>query len=128
MRDVTEKPGGLPLMSHALLGTWCRRRGRTLTLVAYQAAGGVHGALTRTAEELYARLAPGQAEAARRILLRLITAGEGSQDTSRPADRAELRVVSATNEAADTAPVLELPARARLARWTATRCTWLTRR
>ncbi|MGW3204100.1 nSTAND1 domain-containing NTPase [Streptomyces sp. NPDC001135] len=90
VEEVTEKPGGLPLMSHALLETWRRRRGRALTLYAYEAAGGVHGALSRTAEELYARLPAHQAVRAQRILLRLITPGEGAQDTRRPADRAEL--------------------------------------
>ncbi|MER6029517.1 helix-turn-helix domain-containing protein [Streptomyces sp. NPDC001851] len=90
VEDVTEKPGGLPLMSHALLETWRRRQGRALTLSAYEAAGGVQGAISRTAEELYARLPVHQAVCARRILLRLITPGEGVQDTRRPADRAEL--------------------------------------
>ncbi|MCK7622453.1 WD40 repeat domain-containing protein [Streptomyces sp. RS10V-4] len=113
IEDVAEEPGGLPLMSHALLETWRRRRGRTLTLAAYEAAGGVHGALTRTAEELYTRLSAEQAEVARRILLRLITPGEGAQDTSRPAEHAELRALSATGRPAFTA-VLEQLARARL--------------
>ncbi|RPE38927.1 WD40 repeat protein [Streptomyces sp. Ag109_O5-1] len=114
VEDVAEEPGGLPLMSHALLETWRRRRGRTLTLAAYEAAGGVHGALTRTAEELYTRLSPERAEVARRILLRLITPGEGAQDTSRPAEHAELQALSATGQSADTASVLEQLARARL--------------
>ncbi|MFI1764994.1 helix-turn-helix domain-containing protein [Streptomyces sp. NPDC020800] len=114
IEDVAEEPGGLPLMSHALLETWRRRKGRTLSLAAYRAAGGVHGALTRTAEELYGRLSPEQAETARRILLRLITPGEGAQDTSRPADHAELQAQSSTASPADTAPVLERLARARL--------------
>ncbi|PBC92414.1 WD40 repeat protein [Streptomyces sp. Ag82_O1-15] len=114
VEDVAEEPGGLPLMSHALLETWRRRKGRTLTLVAYEAAGGVHGALTRTAEELYGRLSPEQAEAARRILLRLITPGEGAQDTSRPANRAELQAQDAPDQPGDTASVLEQLARARL--------------
>ncbi|WP_067008497.1 helix-turn-helix domain-containing protein [Streptomyces cellostaticus] len=114
VEDVAEEPGGLPLMSHALLETWRRRKGRTLTLAAYRAAGGVHGALTRTAEELYDQLSPEQAEIARRILLRLITPGEGAQDTSRPADHTELQARSATASPTDTAPVLERLARARL--------------
>ncbi|MCK7627977.1 WD40 repeat domain-containing protein [Streptomyces sp. RS10V-4] len=114
VEDVAEEPGGLPLMSHALLETWRRRRGRTLTLAAYEAAGGVHGALTRTAEELYTRLSPERADVARRILLRLITPGEGAQDTSRPAEHAELQVLSAAGQSADTASVLEQLARARL--------------
>src|SRR5690606_32928594 len=76
--EVEGAPGALPLMSHALLETWRHRRGRTLTEAAYEAAGGVHGAVVRTAEEVYGRLTPAQAESARRILLRLVTPGEGS--------------------------------------------------
>ncbi|MGW5258219.1 nSTAND1 domain-containing NTPase [Streptomyces sp. NPDC004012] len=114
VEDVADEPGGLPMMSHALLETWRRRKGRTLALAAYETAGGVHGALTRTAEELYSGLSPNQAETARRILLRLITPGEGAQDTSRPADHTELEAHSATDEPADTASVLEQLARARL--------------
>ncbi|WP_329359249.1 nSTAND1 domain-containing NTPase [Streptomyces sp. NBC_01483] len=108
--DVGAEPGGLPLMSHALLETWRRRQGRMLTRVAYDAAGGVHGALARTAEELYSRLRPEQARTARRIMLRLITPGAGTQDTSRPVDRAEL----APGGAGDAAIVVEQLARARL--------------
>ncbi|MFD8390905.1 helix-turn-helix domain-containing protein [Streptomyces sp. NPDC059680] len=114
VEDVAEEPGGLPLMSHALLETWRRRKGRTLTLAAYEAAGGVHGALTRTAEELYTRLSPERAEVARRVLLRLITPGEGAQDTSRPTEHAELQALSAAGQSADTASLLEQLARARL--------------
>ncbi|NGO69434.1 hypothetical protein [Streptomyces boncukensis] len=88
--DVADELGGLPLMSHALLETWRRRKGRTLSLAAYEAVGGVNGAIAHSAEEVYTRLPTRQAEAARRILLRLITPGEGTQDTRRPASRAEL--------------------------------------
>jgi WD40 repeat protein/DNA-binding SARP family transcriptional activator len=75
--DVRGRPGGLPLLSTALLDTWERRRGRTLTHAGYLAAGGVSGALTRLAESAYARLAPAGQEAARRILVRLAETGEG---------------------------------------------------
>ncbi|MFI1539205.1 nSTAND1 domain-containing NTPase [Streptomyces anandii] len=88
--DVSERPGGLPLMSHALLETWRRRKGRVLTLAGYRAAGGVDGALAGTAEDLYTRLSTDQAVCAQRILLRLITPGQGVPDTQRPADREEL--------------------------------------
>ncbi|MFE0388395.1 helix-turn-helix domain-containing protein [Streptomyces bungoensis] len=90
IEDVGGEPGGLPLMSHALLETWRRRRGRALTLAAYRAAGGVEGAIARTAEDLYVRLSAEQARSARAILLRLIAPGEGTQDTRRPAARGEL--------------------------------------
>ncbi|CAL9424968.1 nSTAND1 domain-containing NTPase [Streptomyces sp. enrichment culture] len=90
LRDAEGEPGALPLVSHALLETWRRRKGRALTLQAYEAAGGVHGAVAQTAEDVYTRLSPHQAALARRILLRLIAPGEGAQDTRRPAPRAEL--------------------------------------
>ncbi|MEP6895738.1 MAG: BTAD domain-containing putative transcriptional regulator, partial [Chloroflexota bacterium] len=44
LRDVGDEPGALPLLSHALLETWKRRAGHTLTLKGYADAGGVHGA------------------------------------------------------------------------------------
>ncbi|WP_431042094.1 hypothetical protein ACQUSR_09375 [Streptomyces sp. P1-3] len=107
--EVADEPGGLPLMSHALLETWRRRRGRTLTEEAYEAVGGVHGAIAATAERVHGELSPRQADLARRLLLRLITPGEGAQDTRRPAERAELET-----GAGDASVVLERLVRARL--------------
>ncbi|WP_438818302.1 nSTAND1 domain-containing NTPase, partial [Streptomyces clavuligerus] len=108
VEETAAEPGGLPLMSHALLEVWHRRRGRTLTLAAYEAVGGIHGAVADTAEHTYQRLTPEQARHARRILLRLITPGQGAPDTRRPAPRAEL-------ETADgAAAVCEHLSRARL--------------
>ncbi|MFK4070020.1 hypothetical protein [Streptomyces sp. NPDC029674] len=111
--DVSDEPGGLALMSHALLETWRRRSGRVLVESAYDAAGGVHGAIARTAEDLYASLSPGQAETARRILLRLVSPGEGSQDTRCPADRGEVTTLG-PGPVNDAGAVLERLARARL--------------
>jgi WD40 repeat protein/transcriptional regulator with XRE-family HTH domain len=88
--EVSDRPGALPMLSHTLLETWRRRRGRTLTLAAYEETGGVEGAIAATAEQLYAGLSPAQARTARRILLRLIAPGDGTADTRRPAERAEL--------------------------------------
>ncbi|MGK5629365.1 nSTAND1 domain-containing NTPase [Streptomyces sp. URMC 123] len=110
IEETGSEPGGLPLLSHALLETWRRRHGRTLTLAGYEAAGGIHGAIAQTAEDLYHSLSHEQAAHARRILLRLITPGEGAPDTRRPVDRGELD----TNDPVDTEPVLERLARSRL--------------
>ncbi|MEV6546339.1 hypothetical protein [Streptomyces sp. NPDC051665] len=88
--DVLDRPGALPMLSHALLETWKRRRSRLLTLAAYQAAGGVRGAIAATADEVYEQMSPPSAVAARQLLLRLIEPGRGTVDTRRPLTRAEL--------------------------------------
>ncbi|MEU0413465.1 helix-turn-helix domain-containing protein [Streptomyces griseorubiginosus] len=90
VEEVVDRPGALPMLSHALLETWRRRRGRILTLAAYEAAGGVQGAIAATAEHTYGALSPGQADIAQKLLLRLITPGEGAPDTRRSVTRAEL--------------------------------------
>ncbi|WUH92719.1 hypothetical protein OG900_23160 [Streptomyces sp. NBC_00433] len=126
VREAEKEPGSLPLVSHALLETWRRRRGRALTEEMYEAAGGIHGAIAATAESLYGRLSPSQAATARRIFLRLVTPGDGAQDTRRPTDRAELEPASGAGAApaaggdpggpgsGETAVVLELLVQARL--------------
>ncbi|WP_445519977.1 nSTAND1 domain-containing NTPase [Streptomyces sp. NEAU-174] len=111
--EVDGEPGALPLMSHALLETWYRRKGRALSLTAYEAVGGIHGAVAQTAEDLYTDLSSDQAACARRILLRLVTPGEGAQDTRRPAPREELETATSATSAA-TAAVLERLVKARL--------------
>jgi WD40 repeat protein/DNA-binding XRE family transcriptional regulator len=90
IRDVGEQPGTLPLLQYALTELFERRQGRVLTGAAYQASGGVSGALARRAEELYAGLERAGREAARQLFLRLITPGEGAEDTRRRVLRAEL--------------------------------------
>jgi WD40 repeat protein/DNA-binding SARP family transcriptional activator len=75
--EVAEEPGGLPLLSCALLESWQHRQGRTLTVAAYRQAGGVRGAVARLAERAWLGLAPDQQAVARRILLRLAGPGEG---------------------------------------------------
>ncbi|MFE6867724.1 helix-turn-helix domain-containing protein [Kitasatospora sp. NPDC057692] len=114
IEEIDGEPGGLPLLSHALLETWRRRKGRALTEAAYEAAGGVNGAIARTAERAYDGLTPEQATTARRILLRLATPGDGAQDTGRPADRTELESLGTGDTGTGTAAVLEDLARARL--------------
>jgi WD40 repeat protein/DNA-binding SARP family transcriptional activator len=75
--EVADEPGGLPLLSCALLESWQHRHGRTMTLAAYQQAGGVRGAVARLAERAWSGLDAEQKQAARRILLRLAGPGEG---------------------------------------------------
>lgn len=112
VEEITDAPGGLPLLSHVLLETWRRRRGKTLTLAGYEAAGGLDGAIAKTAEDVYGRFTGAEAVTARRVLLRLITPGDGTPDTRRPADRAELEATGTGRE--EVAEVLEALTRARL--------------
>ncbi|MET8079675.1 hypothetical protein [Streptomyces sp. NPDC005303] len=88
--DIIDQPGGLPMLSHVLLETWRRRKGRLLTLAAYEAAGGVHGAIATSAEEVYGQLTAAQARTARQLLLRMVEPGQGTPDTRRPLGRPEL--------------------------------------
>ncbi|MFJ2257015.1 helix-turn-helix domain-containing protein [Streptomyces sp. NPDC087844] len=103
------RPGVMPLLAHALLETWRRRRGNALTLNGYQATGGMEGALTRTAEEFHGSLTPPQQRVARKLFLRLTALGEGTEDTKRRLPRGEL-----DTQAADVAVVLERAVRARI--------------
>ncbi|MEU5311256.1 hypothetical protein [Streptomyces sp. NPDC021562] len=91
VEEAADQPGALPMLSHALRETWRRRRSGVLTLAAYEAAGGIHGAIAAAAEEVYGGLTPAQAATARRLLLALIEPGAGSADTRRPVSRADLR-------------------------------------
>jgi WD40 repeat protein len=110
--DVGDEPGVLPLLSHALLETWKRRRGRTITLKGYAESGGVRGAIAQTAETVYASLSPEQQAIAHDIFIRLTQLGEGTEDTRRRAPIDEL--ISDPERAGDVRGVLTLLADARL--------------
>ena len=84
LADAQGSAGVLPLVQTALLETWVRRTGNVLTIGAYHASGGVHGAVARLAETAYERLTDLQQDAARRILLRLAEASDdGTLDLRR---------------------------------------------
>ena len=74
---VADEPGGLPLLSTMLVELWRLRETNVLRLETYRAAGGVHGAIARLAEQVYGQLPQSEQQVARTILLRL-TLGEGS--------------------------------------------------
>jgi len=93
LHDVGHEPGALPLLSHALLETWQRRRGRTMTLSGYTSSGGVRGAIAETAESVFTdQFTREQQMIARRIFLRLTELGDetATGDTRRRAKFNEL--------------------------------------
>ncbi len=84
--DRSPEPGALPLLSHAMLETFHRRRGRTLTISGYLASGGVRGAIGETADMVFHdQLDASQQAIARNIFLRLTQLGEdeSTMDTRR---------------------------------------------
>ncbi len=87
--DIASQPGALPLLEHALLELWQRRRGTLMTLEAYRESGGVQGAIAQRAESIFNAFDAREQAVARRILLRLTQPGEGTEDTRRRAPMAE---------------------------------------
>ncbi len=75
VREVRDDPGALPLLSHALLETWKRREGSTLTVAGYRATGGIHDAVAQSAERLYARVDAQGRHLLRDLVLRLVSPG-----------------------------------------------------
>src|SRR5687767_8221342 len=115
LHDVGHEPGALPLLSHALLETWQRRRGRTMTLSGYTSSGGVRGAIAETAETVFTdQFTREQRVIARRIFLRLTELSDGTSttDTRRRATFNEL--ILKPEEATTTRTVLKTLADARL--------------
>ncbi|WP_159770854.1 NACHT and WD repeat domain-containing protein [Streptomyces sp. HM190] len=104
--------GVLPLLSHALLVTWQRRKAGRLTLAGYRAAGGIQGAVAATAERAWSGLDPAARTAARLLLLRLVRLGEDTQATRRRGTRRQLAEES--TDPGKTEESLEALVRARL--------------
>ncbi|QOV41566.1 WD40 repeat domain-containing protein [Streptomyces ferrugineus] len=104
--------GALPLLSHALLATWQRRKAGRLTVAGYRAAGGIQGAVAATAERAWSGLDPAARSAARLLLLRLVRLGEDTHATRRRGTRRQLAAES-TNPG-KTEESLEALVRARL--------------
>jgi WD40 repeat protein/serine/threonine protein kinase len=92
--EVNEQPGVLPMLQYALTELFERREGSLLTTKSYQDIGGVLGALARRAEEIYKVVDPEKQEITRQLFLRLVTLGEGTEDTRRRALQSELYAAS----------------------------------
>ncbi len=112
IRDIGEQPGTLPLLQYTLTELFERRASNVLALTSYQQAGGLLGAVSRRAEELYAGLTRAERAVVRQVLLRLVVLGEGQEDTRRRVRMSELRSLDVSTEMLEG--VLELFGAARL--------------
>ena len=92
--DVADRPGALPLLQYALTELAERPDGRTLTLDAYRRIGRVSGALARRAEALFEPMNERARDACQQLFLRLVTLGEGTEDTRRRVRRSELATLA----------------------------------
>jgi WD40 repeat protein/DNA-binding SARP family transcriptional activator len=110
--EMREQPAGLPLLQYALTELWERREGSNLSVRAYDASGGIGGAIARRAEQIVRDLDADGRELARQLFLRLIELGEGTPDTSRRVRTSELQSLRA--DRGDMAEVIERFARHRL--------------
>lgn len=93
--DAASEPGILPLLQETLVQLWDARADHALTLADYQALGdgersGLAVSLARRADATLQRFNAAQTAVARRILLRLVSFGEGRSDTRRQQPRAQL--------------------------------------
>lgn len=90
LQDVEQGPGNLPLLEFLLTDLWGARREDLLTHQAYEAIGGVQGAIAQRAEGLFGQLDPHDQMELRRVFTQLVLPGEDSQDTRRRATFDEL--------------------------------------
>lgn len=99
--------GALPLLSHALLVTWEHSRGARMTLAGYRDTGGLRGAVAKTAERVYAELAPPDRALARRLFLRLVRVSPDGVDTARRVPHRALTAGASDAESAALRTVCE---------------------
>ena len=110
--DVHYQTGALPLLQYALTELFERRDGRKLTYEAYQTIGGTGGALAKRADEIYLEADEDGQELIRQMFMRLVTLGEGAEDTRRRVNRTEL--LDLTPDSAIIDEIIDLYAQSRL--------------
>jgi DNA-binding SARP family transcriptional activator len=91
LRDAAGEAGALPHMSHALVQTWLRREGSTLTVAGYEASGGISGAIAQSADRLYQSMDAEQRVLCRSVLLRLVALAPDGSPVRRRAPSKPLR-------------------------------------
>ncbi len=119
MTEVNEQPGSLPLLQYTLSELFEQRVGNRLTREGYEQFGGITGAIGRRAEDIFKTLDEGEREMAHQLFLRLVTLGEGVEDTRRRVLLAELtdldtRETTGQKEAVTMASAIQLFGAARL--------------
>jgi WD40 repeat protein/DNA-binding CsgD family transcriptional regulator len=94
IEEVHYQPGALPLLQYALTELFDNHQGRLLIHDVYQEMGGTIGALAKRADDIFESLTKAGRALARQMFLRLVTLGEGVEDTRRRVPRRELIAIS----------------------------------
>jgi DNA-binding SARP family transcriptional activator/ABC-type glycerol-3-phosphate transport system substrate-binding protein/tRNA A-37 threonylcarbamoyl transferase component Bud32 len=144
LRDVTDRPGALPLLQYTLTELFESRRGDRITYAAYEHLGGISSALVKRADGLLSSLGEDANEVARQLFLRLVTLADDGEDTRRRVLRSELedldvdrrllasvldtfgrhRLLSFDRDAVTRSPTVEISHEALLTEWTRLR-VWI---
>jgi TIR domain len=91
LNDVGDEPGNLPLLEFVLKELWEQRRGHVLLHEAYEAIGGLQGAVATKADNLFKALSCTEQKILQRIFLLIVRpSAESGLDTRRRAAFAEL--------------------------------------
>lgn len=98
LHDILGEPAALPLLQFTLLKLWEQRQRNYITWDAYRRLGGGRLALAHSADAFYQSLIPEEQWTARRILLRMVRAGDGLEITS---NRVRLESLRSAGEAQD---------------------------
>ncbi|MFV1962311.1 MAG: BTAD domain-containing putative transcriptional regulator, partial [Acidimicrobiia bacterium] len=133
--DMAGQSAALPLMQYSLTELFEQRTGATISTESYRALGGISATLVRRADSLYEALDADAKTSTREVFLRLVTLGEGSEDTRRRALQSELtdgggdgavsvldtfgrhRLLSFDRDPVTRAPTVEIAHEALLTEW-----------
>lgn len=88
--DVIGQPGALPMFQYALAELFDRRVGDQMVSEVYRSLGGVGGALSLRADEIYESLSPHEQSVAQQLLLRLVTITEADEWSRRRVRASEI--------------------------------------
>lgn len=95
MADVSHQAGTLPLLQYALTELFEQRHDHLLTHASYRQIGKVVGALAKQADAVYLALDSAGQATVHQMFLRLVTLGEGTEDTRRRVLHSELMGLAA---------------------------------
>lgn len=112
IHEVAEQPGSLPFLQYTLTELFEQRAGSVVKMEAYQHFGKISGVLGKRADDAFQGLDPTQQAAARQCFLRLVSLGEGVEDTRRRVLISEL--LSITQDAETLRIILDAFGSARL--------------